>query len=101
MRSELRCEDVRPEVSALLDDELDPQSRAAVLRHLETCDECSAYAERIAGVRKLVRLQPVERVPDLTERIEAALTEAERPTALRPYLRTAALAGATALLVFL
>ena len=86
-------------VSAYLDGELHDEARSAVADHLATCAACSAYAERIARVRHLVRVQPVEAVPDLTERIEAAV--ARRHTGRQwPYMRTAAVAAAAAFLIF-
>lgn len=101
MRSDLRCEDVRPQLSAFLDDELTKTERSSVVEHLSSCTACNAHLERISHVRQLVRLQPVEQVPDLTDRITDAVAGGRRPTSVRPYLRTAALAAAAALIIFL
>jgi outer membrane lipoprotein-sorting protein len=101
MRSELRCDDVRPEISAFLDRELDTQKLAQISQHLETCADCRTYSRRIAEVRRQLRVQPAGPVPDLTARILQRIEEAtviRMP--LRPALRTAAIAAAAAALVF-
>ncbi len=97
----MRCEEVRSNISALLDDELERHERAAVESHLASCAACRSYAERIARVRQAVRLQAVEEVPDLTDRIERAITVSPIRPSRRAYARTAAIAAAAALLVFL
>ena len=101
MRSELECRDVRSDVSARLDGELDSRREEAIDEHLAGCDECTAFAQRIAAVRQSVRLQPVEQVPDLTERILGAIDDSPPRRTARPFVRTAAIAAAAAALVFL
>jgi RNA polymerase sigma-70 factor (ECF subfamily) len=47
----LRCWRARRHVSAYLDGELDPRTRAAVEAHLETCPTCPPLYASLVGVR--------------------------------------------------
>lgn len=68
----MRCEDARLALSARLDGEPDPHGGGAVDDHLAGCAMCEAWLAGAERVTRTVRLRPV-RVPDLTERIMAAL----------------------------
>jgi Putative zinc-finger len=102
VRADARCHDVRPELSARIDGELDPGAAGAVDRHLRGCRDCAAYEERLRAVRRAVRVSPADAVPDLTEQIMARVA-AERPArAVRwPHVRTALVAAAATALVLL
>jgi len=63
------CRRVRPELSALLDGELDFATGRAVRAHLTDCESCRLHARRLASVRSFLRLGEAERVPDLTDDI--------------------------------
>jgi predicted anti-sigma-YlaC factor YlaD len=67
----MRCEDARLALSARLDDEADPRV-GDVDDHVAECAMCEAWLAGAERVTRAVRLRPV-RVPDLTERIMAAL----------------------------
>lgn len=103
MTARLACGDVRAEVSALFDDELDAGAAADVRRHLAECDTCRAYAERIAGVRSSLRLAEAEPVPDLTEeimaRVETAWEHRTRRGRAVALVRTFAVAAVASALV--
>ena len=53
----MRCEEAMELLSAKLDGELDPQTDAALSRHLQTCEDCrrvwAAYCEIDAGIAAL------------------------------------------------
>lgn len=49
------CEDVRELLSALVDDELDAQSRKFVSAHLLNCPDCAHEAGRMFGASRLVQ----------------------------------------------
>jgi outer membrane lipoprotein-sorting protein len=101
MKSELRCDEVRPEISAFLDRELDAVTAAEVSRHLESCADCRTYSRRIAGIRRQLRVQPAGPVPDLTSRILERIEESTvSQFPLRSALRTAAIGAAAAFLIF-
>lgn len=82
MRSELRCEEARLEISARLDGEIDAATDHDLQRHLATCAACRQHEEQLRRVTRAVRLQEAEKVPDLTESIMAAIA-AEQPAARR------------------
>jgi outer membrane lipoprotein-sorting protein len=101
MRSELRCDEVRPEISAFLDRELDATAAGAISQHLESCADCRTYSRKIAGIRRQLRVQPAGPVPDLTDRILERIEDTTvRQFPIRSALRTAAIGAAAAFLVF-
>jgi hypothetical protein len=102
MRAELRCEDVRPELSARLDGELDRAATAAVDHHVQGCAACAEFESRLRSVRRAVRVSPAEQVPDLTDPImqRVAAEHSPRPVVRWPYIRTALVAAAAAALLF-
>jgi outer membrane lipoprotein-sorting protein len=96
----MRCEVARLEISARMDSEIDGTSALAVDRHLETCAECTAYAERLHDLRRSLRLQPVDDAPDIAGRVIAAIVDRHGPVERRKILnvrfRIAAIAAAAA-----
>jgi hypothetical protein len=79
--------------------------RRVVEAHVATCPDCSAFERRALQVRTAVRIRPAESVPDLTDRIMAAVARGSarpargfrprrpiRPRALVPAI-AAAIAG--------
>jgi Putative zinc-finger len=69
----MRCAEARVDLSARLDDELDVVEGEALEAHLETCAACRREEEVLRATRRAVRIQPVEDVPDLTNRIMQAV----------------------------
>ncbi|HEX6399485.1 MAG TPA: zf-HC2 domain-containing protein, partial [Actinomycetota bacterium] len=62
-------------VSARMDGEhVRSREAEAADAHLASCARCRAFADRSARVRSAVRIRPAETVPDLTERIMAAVS---------------------------
>lgn len=94
----LRCEEVREELSARLDNEASPHLRALVDDHLERCSACSSHRDALASVRRRLRIQSAEATPDLAAEILRRVPTAPRFN-LRPYLRTALVAAAATALV--
>jgi outer membrane lipoprotein-sorting protein len=100
MRAELTCDDVRPQLSARLDGELDRDTTAALDQHLKRCAGCAGFETRLRAVRRAVRVSPAEEVPDLTSPIMDRVA-VERPRSVRwPHVRTGLVAAATAALLF-
>ncbi len=103
MKSELRCEQARIEISARLDGEIDAVTLTVLDEHLATCADCRAYEERLRKVRRMVRLQASEEVPDLVaeivERVRRETTSSRRTWI--PQLRTGAIAAVAAALILL
>lgn len=69
MKPEPVCAEVRPEISARLDGELDPATAEWLDSHLERCAGCTAYRTIIERARSAVRLELVESVPDMADEI--------------------------------
>lgn len=69
----MRCEQAMELLSAKLDGELDPQTDAALTRHLETCEACrclwTAYCEIDAGIADLEAEPPAELYTGVMEKI--------------------------------
>ena len=78
MRSEPSCEDIRLELSARLDGEVDDATSARLDEHLETCEGCRAHEQALRAVRTQLRIRlSDETVPDLTAAVMARVS-AER-----------------------
>lgn len=102
MRAELKCDDVRPQLSARLDGELNRDTAAAVDQHVKGCADCAGVETRLRAVRRAVRVSPAEEVPDLTDSIMARVAAERSPRSLRwPHVRTGLVAAAAAALLFL
>jgi hypothetical protein len=93
----MRCERVQRELSARLDGAPDPRLDVALVRHLETCVRCRAFAAGAERLREVVRVEPAARVPDLVPAIMAQLRDEGVVTPLR---RRAAPAWAAAAAAF-
>lgn len=100
MKAELRCDQVRPEISAFLDRELTPEEMSAIAEHLDRCRACSVHRDEIARVRSASRVQPSDTVPDLVGDIMTRVQPEPRRSWV-PQLRTAAIAAAAAAVVML
>ena len=72
MRSEA-CELIQLDLSAYIDDELEPDRKRSVTEHLATCPGCTHEEAALRAVRRLVRVHPVEDVPDLAPAIMARI----------------------------
>jgi hypothetical protein len=90
---------VRPELSALLDDELDVAAKAEVEDHLASCAECRRSLRLLEGSRRWLRTQPAEPVPDLSSQIEERIRETRRVSEWRTLARIAAIAALLAAVV--
>ncbi|MDQ1673192.1 MAG: copper transport protein [Frankiaceae bacterium] len=67
----MRCDEAREALSARLDGE--PTDDAAVNRHLSSCAECPDWLSAAHAVTRRTRLSVAPQVPDLTDRIVAAV----------------------------
>lgn len=65
----MRCEDLRVELSAWIDGELDAAGRAGIAGHLQSCRTCSEYVRSLQYNSSLVRALRTPRAP-------ASVTEA-------------------------
>jgi outer membrane lipoprotein-sorting protein len=73
VKAELTCAQARVELSARLDGEVDASTASALDDHLIACPACRRHEKELQSVRRAVRLQPTQPVPDLTERIMASV----------------------------
>lgn len=71
----MRCERVRPLISAMVDGQAAP----GVALHLEGCADCRQFLADIERLRRAVRIESAETLPDLAPRILARLPR-RRPT---------------------
>jgi predicted anti-sigma-YlaC factor YlaD len=69
----MHCELVRLALSADLDGEAVPTDPDAVARHVEGCPACQVFATQADALHRLVRLQAAVPVPDLRDRVLAAI----------------------------
>jgi predicted anti-sigma-YlaC factor YlaD len=75
---DVRCEQAREAISAILDDEDAGLPGTDLDAHLSGCAACRAWRESAAAVTRLTRLAPAAAVPDVTA------TVLERATLPRP-----------------
>lgn len=92
----MRCEEFQDALSARLDGEALPPGLddAAVDAHVAACAACAAYAAGTGAHHRALRVRTAEPVPDLTDRILAALPPTARPHPVREWARYALLAVA-------
>ena len=67
------CQGYREVLSARLDGEAGDDERAAAEDHLAGCASCRAFADGADRLGRLARVGPADSVPDLTDRVLAAL----------------------------
>ncbi len=88
----MRCVDARELLSAVLDDELPPDERGAVIKHLEQCEHCSSEALALRGLKHAVaRIQAEEMPPAAVRAHIDALRFAQNPRGSRSFAVAAAL----------
>lgn len=97
----MRCEPFQDALSARLDGEALPPGldEAAVDRHVDGCVTCRAYLAGATAQHRSLRVRPADRVPDLTNRILAALPPHARPQPVREWARYALFAIAATQLI--
>jgi predicted anti-sigma-YlaC factor YlaD len=91
----MMCEQARVALSARLDGEDPGVSESALAAHVGDCAGCRDWLGRAEQVTRMVRLQAV-RVPDLTDRVLAAVAADRTPPGPRPGWTTTALRVAVA-----
>lgn len=70
------CKHVWQYISAYIDDEVDPELRARIERHLETCEICSAVLDSTRNVVILVADDRVFELPaGFSQRLHARLDQ--------------------------
>jgi len=101
VKADTRCDDVRVELSARLDDEVDLRTAALVDAHLAECDACRAYESSLRAVKRAVALQAAPEVRDLAPAVMARVRyeSLKRHGERRTLLRTAVAAALVTTLV--
>lgn len=93
-RLDVTCATCREALSAQLDGEQPPVEAAL---HVARCAECAAWARDVPSVLRPLRMRPADEVPDLTERILAAIIgSVPRPSLALTLGRAALMAVAVA-----
>jgi hypothetical protein len=88
-------------VSARLDGEADARQAAALDAHLAGCAACRRHARELEDVRRALRVQPAEAVPDLAPAIMQRLGRASEPSRWRPRIRAATVGAAAVAAILL
>ncbi len=83
-RMRIDCKHVWDQISAYIDGGLDPDLRAEIDKHLETCEICSAVLDSTRNVVVLMADQRVFELPAgfsqrLHARLEKEMKQAQRP----------------------
>ena len=77
MRAERDCAWAREELSARLDGEASPHDAAALDDHLAGCPSCRRHERELEEVRRALRVQAANAVPDLAPAIMDAIARSE------------------------
>lgn len=96
MRADRGCAWAREELSARLDGEASAGEAAALDEHLADCASCRRHAREIEDVRRALRVQPAEAVPDLAPAIMRTIARAGPPSPWRVRIRAATVGAAAA-----
>jgi hypothetical protein len=101
VRAERGCAWAREELSARLDGEGSPHDAAALDAHLAECAACRRHARELEDVRRALRAEAAEAVPDLAPAILRRITRTQRPSSWRTRIRAATMGAAAAAAVLL
>lgn len=101
MRAERGCAWAREELSARLDGEVAARDADALAAHLSECGACRRHERELEDVRRALRVQPAEAVPDLAPSIMRRLGRVERPSPWRTRVRAATVGAAAAAAVLI
>lgn len=94
------CGSVRMDLSARIDGESAFLDDSAIEAHLASCGACRSFEGSLHKLRRAMRIREADVVPDLTDRILAALPPGgERPIPLGTHFRTAGLAAAASFIL--
>lgn len=81
----MKCDDVRPQLTAYLDGDQDPDRGTVIRGHLRTCDACRKVAEQESVLRDGLRELPTVDAPSgMWANIQAQLAAAEVAESQRP-----------------
>lgn len=101
MRAERGCAWAREELSARLDGEASPRDADALDAHLAGCASCRRHARELEDVRRALRVQPAEKVPDLAPAIMRRLERTAPAAPWRSRIRSATVGAAAAAAILL
>ena len=85
----MHCDDARAVLSAVLDQEAGADEAAAAAAHRATCDRCAAFDYVDRCVRRALRVESIDAVPDVAPAVVARLSGAATRRSV-PWLRVAA-----------
>ena len=80
----MRCEAALVAVSVRADDELASDDLQALDTHLATCEACRQFEHRVMRLRSSLRLEPVDRVPDVAPAVIGRLRSGAEGPASAP-----------------
>lgn len=96
MRAERGCAWAREELSARLDGEGSAADAGSLDEHLAECPACRRHARDLEAVRRALRVQPAEAVPDLAPTIMRRLQRTREVSPWRTRIRSATVGAAAA-----
>lgn len=99
MRADRGCAWAREELSARLDGE--SAAGEALDAHLAGCAACRRHARELEDVRRALRVQPAESIPDLAPAIMRTIGATPRPSPWRSRVRAATIGAAAAAAILL
>lgn len=79
----MRCERAQRVISDALDERLRDAEREVVDLHLTSCADCARYEQRLAGLRRQLRVAVVEPPPDIAATLRERLEGEPRRTSRR------------------
>lgn len=95
------CEEMREVLGPYVDGEGSPETRAAIETHLRTCGDCHVEVARIRELGARIEASGSSHLPpSLWERIEARLSETNKPRRMSRWLRLRSVLAAAACLAF-
>jgi anti-sigma factor RsiW len=98
----MKCEEARELLGALHDNELEPQTRAAVLEHLQACPDCARALKELDALRSAIaKAERFVAPPELRARILRAMNNRSVGIASWRWRTTSALAASYVAVVIL
>ena len=98
----MKCKEARELLEALHDDELVPQTRAAVLEHSQSCPDCARALKELEALRSAIaKAERFEAPPELRARVVRAINDRSTSVTSWRWRTTSALAASYAAVAIL
>ncbi len=74
----MRCDQAQPRLSAAFDGELPADEAEAVTAHASGCQRCTAFLAQLTTLRRALRYEVVDRVPDVAPAVLSVIADQRR-----------------------